>query len=157
MTHTLAYKAQKVSIVGTVIAILGLIAAFLIACHSMGCQPACSKALPNISAAQVYTADLSQWISDVRAQVNGLPLTPESAKQLNADLDKLAAIVHGAYDAESAAITACSSPDLTTVLTQVVPLVDDVMQIVALFGATRNQTIALRQPMVAVRMRAVRQ
>jgi len=134
-----------------------LCAACLLSFGAAGCQPACAKALPVITAAQVYTNDLEQWVVDVRAQVAKMPLPPETIAQVNADLDKASAIARSAYDAESAAISACSALDIGALFAGIVPLVDDVVQLVALFASTSKGSVSppMRQPLIAVRMRGV--
>jgi hypothetical protein len=116
-------------------------------------ESACTKALPTISAAQVYTDDLVQWVGDVRAQVSKLPLPPDKLAQIEADLEKVGAIARAAYDAEALAINACSKPDVSTIFGNVVALVDDVIATAALFGAKPGTAVKIPQPLIAIRLR----
>lgn len=116
-------------------------------------ESACTKALPTIAASQIYTDDLVQWVGDVRAQVAKLPLPPEKLAQIEADLEKVGAIARAASDAESAAISACSKPNISTLFANVVPLIDDVIAVAALFGAKPGTAVKIQQPLIAIRLR----
>jgi hypothetical protein len=94
-----------------------------------------------------------QWVGDVRAQVGKLPLPPEKLAQIEADLEKVGAIARAAYDAESAAISACSKPDVGTLFANVVPLIDDVIAVAAMFGAKPGTAVKIQQPLIAIRLR----
>jgi hypothetical protein len=131
-----------------------LLFAVVMSVFSCGCsmfESACAKAIPAITASQIYTDDLLQWVGDIRQRIATLPLPPDKLATIQTNLDKITAIARSAYDLEAAAITTCSAPTIASLFGAAGPLIRDVIALTTLFAAGPNSR-RVPEPLVLAKL-----